>query len=359
MRFKFSMSPLSAILRSQKRLRRSIEKAMPQFRLPEAPKVAKPRAPRSVLVQVPAFGSNPGRLRMLEYVPPARREPHTLVVVLHGCLQTAEDYHRGSGWSRLARDKGFVLLYPEQTEANNRNLCFNWFRPSMVARDRGELMSIRQMIEHSVERHGISRNRIFIQGLSAGGAMANAMLVTYPDLFAAGQVVGALPYGAARDAMSALSVMKSGSRRGRQEWGELARAASGQIEGVPPAVSIWQGRADRVVSPLNAEALLSQWLDLHGLEEDAGERETGPQGTSLIWRDTGGKMLVEYRLIEGLEHGLPVIARHASHKRQTYMLEGAIGAPQKFFELFIRPREAATKQKPISSPRSKPRSRQS
>ena len=359
MRFKFSMSPLSAILRSQKRLRRSIEKAMPQFRLPEAPKVAKPRAPRSVLVQVSAFGSNPGRLRMLEYVPPVRREPHTLVVVLHGCLQTAEDYHRGSGWSRLARDKGFVLLYPEQTEANNRNLCFNWFRPSMVARDRGELMSIRQMIEHSVERHGIARNRIFIQGLSAGGAMANAMLVTYPDLFAAGQVVGALPYGAARDAMSALSVMKSGSRRSRQEWGELARAVSGKIEGVPPAVSIWQGRADRVVSPLNAEALLSQWLDLHGLEEDAGEREAGSQGTSLIWRDTGGKILIEYRLIEGLEHGLPVIARHASQKRQPYMLEGAIGAPQKFFEIFIRPREAATKQKPISSPRSKPRSRQS
>ena len=359
MRFKFSMSPLSAILRSQKRLRRSIEKAMPQFRLPEAPKVAKPRAPRSVLVHVPAFGSNPGRLRMLEYVPPVRREPQTLVVVLHGCLQTAEGFHRGSGWSRMARDKGFVLLYPEQVQANNHNLCFNWFRPSMVARDRGELMSIRQMIEHSVERHGIARDRIFIQGLSAGAAMANALLVTYPDLFAAGQVVGGLPYGAARDAMSALSVMKSGSRRSRAEWGDLARAVGGEGKGARPAVSIWQGSVDRVVSPLNAEALLSQWLQLHGLDEKAAARETGVEGDALIWRDVDGKALIEYRLLEGLDHGLPVIARHANHKRQPYMIEGAIGAPQHFYEIFIRPRVMAASRQSISSPRSKRRSAQS
>ncbi|THV13987.1 extracellular catalytic domain type 1 short-chain-length polyhydroxyalkanoate depolymerase [Rhizobium rhizophilum] len=359
MRFKFSMSPLSAMLRSQKRLSRSLQKAMPKFRLPEAPKVAKPRAPRSVLVQVNAFGSNPGRLRMMEYVPPVRREPQTLVVVLHGCLQTAEDYHRGSGWSRLARDKGLVLLYPEQTRANNRNLCFNWFRPSMVARDRGELMSIRQMIEHSVERHGIARDRIFVQGLSAGGAMGNAMLVTYPDLFAAGQVVGGLPFGAARDAMGALSVMKSGSRRSRQEWGDLARSVGSAEDSTMPAVSIWQGGADRVVSPLNAEALLAQWLDLYGLDEASGSREVRAEGASLIWRDAVGKVLVEYRLLDGLDHGLPVIARHANQKRQPYMLEGAIGAPQQFFEMFIRPRKATAKRTAISSPRSKRRSGQS
>lgn len=338
MRFKFSMSPLSALLRGQKRLQRSLEKAMPKIRLPEPPKAAKPRAPRSGLMQVHAFGSNPGRLRMMEYAPPTRREPATLVVVLHGCLQTAKDYDRGSGWSRMARDKGFVLLYPEQTRANNHNLCFNWFRPSMVARDRGELMSIRQMIEHSVERHGIARGRIFIQGLSAGGAMANALMVTYPHLFAAGQVVGGLPFGAARDAMSALSVMKSGSRRSRQEWGELARAAAGEGNEDRPAVSIWQGRADRIVSPANAEALLTQWLDLHGLDEQAGKPEIRPEGPALVWRDADGKVLIEYRLLDALDHGLPVIARRAGAERQPYMLEGAIGAPQQFYEIFIRPR---------------------
>lgn len=359
MRFKFSMFPLSAMLRGQKRLRRSLEKAWPKFPMPAPPKVSKPRVPRAALVQVNAFGSNPGRLRMMEYAPPVRREPATLVVLLHGCQQTAEQYHRGSGWSRIARDKGFVLLYPEQTQANNRNLCFNWFRPSMVARDRGELMSIRQMIEHSAERHGIARDRIFIQGLSAGGAMANAMLVTYPGLFAAGQVIGALPYGAARDAMSALSVMNSGSRRSKEEWGEMARAACGDGKGPLPAVSIWQGRADRVVSPLNAEALLAQWLELHGMDGDAGETQAGSEGTSLVWRDSAGQVRVEYRLLDAMDHGLPVIVRHASQQRQPYMIEGAIGAPQQFYETFIRQRVAAGSAGSISSPRSKRHSRQS
>jgi poly(hydroxyalkanoate) depolymerase family esterase len=242
----------------------------------------------------------------------------------------------------MAREKGFVLLYPEQTKANNHNLCFNWFRPSMVARDRGELMSIRQMIEHSAERHGIATDRIFIQGLSAGGAMANALLVTYPHLFAAGQIIGGLPFGAARDAMSALSVMKSGGRRSRQEWGDLARDAAGEgmtlTIGAGPAVSIWQGRADRVVSSTNAEALLDQWLDLYGLDQEAGEQETGPDGKVVRWKDESRRILIEYRLLEALDHGLPVITRRAGAERQPYMLEGAISAPQQFYKMFIRPR---------------------
>lgn len=339
MRFKFSMTPLAAILRGQKRLQRSLVKAIPKMRLADAPKAAKPRAPRTGLVQVHAFGSNPGRLRMIEFAPPTRRDPPTLVVVLHGCLQTAIQYDRGSGWSRMAREKGFVLLYPEQTKQNNHNLCFNWFRPSVVARDRGELMSIRQMIDHSAERHGIASDRIFIQGLSAGGAMANALLVTYPHLFAAGQVIGGLPFGAARDAMSALSVMKSGVRRTRQEWGDLARSAAGEGPvAARPAVSIWQGRADRVVSMANAEALLTQWLDLYGLDTDDGQRERRPEGEAIVWRDEGGKILIEYKIIDALDHGLPVTARRSGAERQPYMLEGAISAPQHFYKTFIRPR---------------------
>jgi poly(hydroxyalkanoate) depolymerase family esterase len=359
MRFKFSMFPLSAMLRGQKRLRRSLQKAWPSFPVPKAPNVSKPRVPRATLVEVQVFGSNPGRLRMREYAPSTRRGTPTLVVILHGCLQTADQYHRGSGWGRIARDKGLVLLYPEQTEANNRNRCFNWFRPSMIARDRGELMSIRQMIENSAERHGIGPDRTFIQGLSAGGAMANALLVTYPELFAAGQVVGGLPYGAARDAMSALSVMKSGITCSRQEWGNLARAAFGNPDGPLPAISIWQGGADRVVSPRNAEALLAQWLELFGLTEDAGERLDETTGTALVWRDDAGRVRLEYRLLSAFDHGLPVIAGPLGQKRQPYMLEGAVGAPQQFYETFIRERATGGSGLSISSARPKRRSHRS
>lgn len=345
MRFKNPLSPLSAILKGQRRWRKLVKDAFPVVGLGDlqkssktAPK-AKPRtaASRAALVEVHAFGSNPGRLRMFEFAPTLRRDPPTLVVVLHGCLQTAAQFDKGSGWSRMARDKGFVLLYPEQTKQNNHNLCFNWFRPSAIARDRGELMSIRQMIEHAARRHNIPAGRIFLQGLSAGAAMTGALLATYPDLFAAGQIVGGLPHGAARDAMSALHVMKSGARRSATEWGDLVRTAREEGGDGRPAVSIWHGRADSVVAVANAEATLAQWLDVYGLDPEEGTELAAADGTMMMWKDKAGKVLVEYRIINDLDHGLPVPVRRGTAGRQPYMLEGANSAPKQFYQTFIRP----------------------
>jgi poly(hydroxyalkanoate) depolymerase family esterase len=100
--------------------------------------------------------------------------------VLHGCTQTAAGYDHHSGWSKLADDAGFALLFPEQQRANNPNLCFNWFLPQNTTRDSGEALSIRQMIETMVVASDLDRTRIFVNGLSAGGTMAAAMLATYP-----------------------------------------------------------------------------------------------------------------------------------------------------------------------------------
>ena len=83
---------------------------------------------------------------------------------------------------------GFVLLFPEQTQANNPKTCFNWFLPGDIARDRGEALSIRQMVEKTIGAYGIDRSRVFVTGLSAGGAMTAVMLATYPDVFAAGAI---------------------------------------------------------------------------------------------------------------------------------------------------------------------------
>src|ERR1700743_3070718 len=98
------------------------------------------------LVEVRDFGPNPGNLRMLAFVPQQLQQPRALVVVLHGCGQTAAGYDRGAGWSTLARKYGFALLMPEQAMSNNANGCFNWFNPDDTARDRGEAASIRQMV---------------------------------------------------------------------------------------------------------------------------------------------------------------------------------------------------------------------
>src|ERR1700720_4995566 len=119
------------------------------------------------------FGSNPGALRMFTYLPPDLAGECGLVVVLHGCTQSAAGYDIGAGWSTLAKRFGFALLLPEQQRSNNPNGCFNWFLPDDSQRGRGEALSIRQMIETFVMDKKIDRDRVFITGLSAGGAMTS------------------------------------------------------------------------------------------------------------------------------------------------------------------------------------------
>jgi len=155
------------------------------------------------------FGSNPGKLRMFVYRPHTLADKPALVVVLHGCTQTAAAYDLGAGWSTLADRYGFALLLPEQQRSNNPNGCFNWFQPEHSRRDQGEPLSIRQMIEKSVVDHGIDRHRVFITGLSAGGAMTSNMLACYPEVFAGGAIVAGLPYGAATTVQALTARRKS------------------------------------------------------------------------------------------------------------------------------------------------------
>lgn len=302
-------------------------KSRPPAKKPSARK--RPAAAR--LTEVTGFGINRGNLRMLEYAPPGVTGPMPLVVVLHGCLQTAADFDRGSGWTSLARKHGFAVLYPEQKGTNNANLCFNWFRPSLVARDRGELGSIREMIDFASKRGRIDPDRIFVIGLSAGGAMASALLATYPDVFAAGAIVAGLPFGAARDAMSALSVMKTAARKSPEEWAALVRGVSPDATKFP-AVSVWHGKADRVVSFGNAEASLSQWLELHGLPVES-ETSTAVEGGRLRrWQDHSGKTLVDMVVLDDLGHGMPVkpasTARTSAAKGDSFMLPSGIPAAE-------------------------------
>jgi poly(3-hydroxybutyrate) depolymerase len=105
------------------------------------------------------FGSNPGALRARTYLPAGLQDNAPLVVVLHGCAQTAAAYDYGSGWSPLADQQGIALLFPEQAHANNPNLCFNWFLRDDTRRDSGEALSIRQMIEAIAAQHSIDRRR--------------------------------------------------------------------------------------------------------------------------------------------------------------------------------------------------------
>ena len=210
------------------------------------------------------FGSNPGNLRMLSYVPKGLPKGRPLVIALHGCTQTAAVYDYGSGWSNLADRHGFAVLFPEQQRANNPNNCFNWFLASDTRRDQGEALSIRQMIECLIQDHGVDRSRIFVVGLSAGGAMAAAMLAAYPDVFAGGAIIAGLPHGAATNVQEAFEAMAGRKTRSAEQWGDLVRAASAH-RGPWPRLSVWHGSADAIVNPQNMESILEQWTKVHRL----------------------------------------------------------------------------------------------
>ena len=124
------------------------------------------------LRELTGFGANRGNLRMFTYAPKDLPPKAPLVIALHGCTQTAVEYDHGTGWSSLADNLGFALVYPQQQPANNPKNCFSWFLPDDIARGRGEACSIREMVEHAIATFAADRRKVFVTGLSAGGAQS-------------------------------------------------------------------------------------------------------------------------------------------------------------------------------------------
>lgn len=257
------------------------------------------------LQEVAAFGANPGALRMLTHVPAGLPAGAPLVVVLHGCTQTAAGYDAGTGWSTLADRHGFALLFPEQQRSNNAHGCFNWFEPGDVTRGQGEVASIRSMIAHMTIGHGLDSRRVYVTGLSAGGAMTGALLATYPDVFAGGAIIAGLPYGAAANVKEALTAMSHCRSLPAQDWGDHVRNAS-PAPRRRPTVAIWHGDADTTVTPGNALECAKQWTNVHGLREADGVEDRVDGMPYRCWRDSSGAMKVELFAVPGLKHGAPI-----------------------------------------------------
>ncbi|WBY02695.1 PHB depolymerase family esterase [Ramlibacter tataouinensis] len=238
------------------------------------------------------FGAGTAERSFKLFIPPdAGSRPMPLVVMLHGCTQDPDDFASGTGMNEAARRTGFFVLYPAQSRKANPQRCWNWFKHSHQARGRGEPAILAGMTQDVIGRHAIDSTRVYVAGLSAGGAMAAVLGHTYPEIFAAVGVHSGLPAGAARDLPSALKAMKDGARSG----GSAAAPA------VPTIVI--HGEADTTVHPSNAEHLFAS----SGSAEAEWQAESGsvPGGRSWTRRirlDANGKRIAEHWLVHGAPH---------------------------------------------------------
>jgi len=297
-------------------------------------------APKSAvmdrLTDLPPIADNPGGLTGRYFVPKGRTGPMPLVVVLHGCTQNAAVYDTGSGWSQLAERHGFALLFPEQSRANNPMLCFNWFSPTDIQRGSGEAASIKAMVDAMRRSHDIDAARIFVTGLSAGGAMTSVMLATYPELFSAGAIIAGVAYGCASDVTEAFDCMGGRARSGGAELGRRVRGASAH-KGGWPRVQIWHGGADTTVVASNADTIALQWADLHGLAAQPDRVDKVEGYPRRAWLGADGTPLIEHYSITGMAHGIPIhpgTGEGQSGEAGAHMLDVGLSSTDRIAEFF-------------------------
>lgn len=236
------------------------------------------------------------------FVPPQASlgAPLPLIVMLHGCTQDADDFARGTQMNDLACEQGFHVLYPEQSREANPQGCWNWFKANHQQRGRGEVETLATMIREAVDTHGIDASRVYVAGLSAGGAMAAALAAAYPDLVAAFGVHSGLAAGVASDLPSALGAMK----------GQGGRAAPRLLT---PAI-VFHGDADSTVHASNGEAVFASVLPETGsVQRERIVSANGRAATRQRRITPEGRVLAEHWVLHGAGHAWSGGSARGSH----------------------------------------------
>ena len=245
-----------------------------------------------------AFSNRAGAREYKLYVPSGHHaQALPLVVMLHGCTQTPDDFAAGTRMNVAAELQPCFVLYPAQAQRANGSRCWNWFKSGHQARDRGEPSIIGGMTREIIARYGVDPRRVYVAGMSAGGAMAAIMKSTHPDLFAAAGVHSGLPYGAAHDLPSGLEAMK-----GRP------RSTAARPENLAPLI-VFHGDGDKTVHPRNGDEILAQGVPkgsgsptASSTEVQRGRVPNGRPFTRTLYRDRAGRVIAEHWVVHGAAH---------------------------------------------------------
>jgi poly(hydroxyalkanoate) depolymerase family esterase len=215
-----------------------------------------------------------------------------LVVMLHGCTQDPDDFARGTRMNTLADEFGLIIAYPHQPRSANAQGCWNWFDARHQRRGAGEPAVIAGLAEALASEFGIDRDHVFVAGLSAGGAMADILASTYPDVFCAAGIHSGLPHGSASDVMSAFAAMKGNAKAVSPKREKRARTI------------IFHGTADITVHPANGKALFDRVSSQHGALQELATKATvsGKRVTRSVVGPAAGPAIAEYWIIEGGGH---------------------------------------------------------
>ena len=225
------------------------------------------------------------------FIPPASfTEPLPLVVMLHGCTQNPDDFAAGTGMNDAALKRGFYVLYPAQTQHANSSRCWNWFKHNHQKRGRGEPALLAGMTKDVMARYNIDPQRVYVAGLSAGGAMAAILGDAYPDLFAAVGVHSGLATGSATNVQTALSVMQTG-----------AAPMPARTTASPPTI-VFHGDRDATVNPVNGEQVLAASAGAHKPETKRAKSANGRDYTQRVYKEAGGRVVAEHWAVHGAGH---------------------------------------------------------
>lgn len=226
-----------------------------------------------------------------------------LVVMLHGCTQSPEDFALGTRMNEIAEERQSFVLYPGQNASANSSKCWNWFNKRDQQRDQGEPSIIAGMIHKTVEAYHIDKRKIFVAGMSSGGAMAIILATTYPELFAATGIHSGLPYGSAHDLPSALAAMRAGTKP------SAARKSS-----LP--VIVFHGDQDKTVHPRNGHFIIEQSLTNSDSIIEERSETTGilsREYSRTIYRNTCERTVAEHWVIHGAAHAWSGGSERGSH----------------------------------------------